>query len=364
MATRTDDNILVCAGTRDGVYQFEGTCARDGWTQRGPYLAGLDVANVVLDPRDGRTIWASATGNGVTAAYRSVDFGASWVMAGQPFDCDMVWHVEPGHAAHPGRVYAGVRPAGLYVSDDSGETWQPVTGLNEHPSTCEWWEGGGGKMLHTILTNPTDPDELTVAISVAGVFQSRDGGATWNPRNDGTIGMEEEVAEVLTEALGRPLEHHGVHRCVHKVVRHPSRPDVLFQQNHDGVYRTDDGGATWTDISDGVSSRFGFVVGVTSDASVYVIPQDMYKVRLSGQLGVYRMREGASTWDLLTNGLPIIDNVTLYREGMATDNCPTGGVYFGTSEGDLFHTTDGGETWSKLASGLPAVRSVSCEHYS
>ncbi len=364
MATRTDDKILVLAGTRDGLYLFEGTCAREGWRRRGPYLEGLDIANAVLDPRDGRTIWASASGNGSTAVYRSRDFGETWAMAGDPFDCDMVWHVEPGHASHPNRVYAGVRPAGLYMSDDSGESWQPVRGLNDHPSASEWWEGGGGKMLHTILTNPGDPDELTVAISVAGVFQSRDGGATWHPRNEGTIGMEAEMAEWLEEQLGRPTEHHGVHRCVHKVVRHPGRPEVLYQQNHDGVYKTEDGGANWVDISEGVSSRFGFVIGITHDASVYVIPQDMDKVRFSGQLGVYRMRDGATSWDRLTNGLPELDNVTLYREGMATDNCPTGGVYFGTSEGDLFHTTNGGETWSKLASGMPAVRSVSCEHYS
>jgi photosystem II stability/assembly factor-like uncharacterized protein len=360
MATRNGDNILVLAGTRDGLYLFEGTCAREGWRQRGPYLEGLDIANAVLDPRDGRTIWASATGNGSTAVYRSRDFGETWAMAGEPFDCDMVWHVEPGHAAHPGRVYAGVRPAGLYISDDSGETWQPVEGLNEHDSTDEWWEGGGGKMLHTILTNPSDPDEVTVGISVAGVFQSRDGGATWQPRNDGTVGM----AEVMEEMSGQPVAHPGVHRCVHKVVRHPRRPEVMYQQNHDGVYKTENGGMNWIDISEGVSSRFGFVIGITSDASIYVVPQDMDKVRFSGQLGVYRMRDGATSWDRLTNGLPELENVTLYREGMATDNCPSGGVYFGTSEGDLFHTVNGGETWSKLASGMPAVRSVSCEHYS
>jgi photosystem II stability/assembly factor-like uncharacterized protein len=359
MATRHDDNIVVLAGTRDGLYLFEGTCARNDWQRRGPYLEGLDVANAVLDPRDGRTIWASATGNGVTAVYSSRDFGETWAMAGEPFECDLVWHVEPGHAAHPERVFAGVRPAGLYVSNDAGETWKPVDGLNEHESTGEWWEGGGGKMLHTILTNPGDPDELTVAISVAGVFQSRDGGMSWQPRNVGTVGM----SEVMEEMLGHPVEHVDVHRCVHKVVRHPSRPEVLFQQNHDGVYKTEDGGANWVDISEGVASRFGFVIGITRDASVYVVPQDMNSVRFSGQLGVYRMRDGATVWDRLTTGLPEIENITLYREGMATDNCVPGGVYFGTSEGDLFHTTDGGETWSKLTSGLPAVRSVSCEHF-
>jgi photosystem II stability/assembly factor-like uncharacterized protein len=175
--------------------------------------------------------------------------------------------------------------------------------------------------------------------------------------------MAAEAEEMLVATLGRPVQHHDVHRCVHKVVRHPERPQVMFQQNHDGIYRTDDGGLNWTDISEGVPSRFGFVIGITRDASVYVVPQDMNAVRFSGQLGVYRLRDGATSWDRLENGLPEVGNITLYREGMATDHCPTGGVYFGTSEGDLFQTTNGGETWSKLASGMPAVRSVSCEHF-
>ncbi|MGH9176745.1 MAG: WD40/YVTN/BNR-like repeat-containing protein [Vicinamibacterales bacterium] len=359
MATRSDTNLLVLAGTGDGLYLYEGTCERSGWSVRGPYLEGRDIANAVLDPRDGRTIWVAASGNGSTAVYRSPDRGATWQMAGEPFDCDMVWHVEPGHAAHPRRVYAGVRPAGLFVSDDSGETWQSVDGLNQHPSTAEWWEGGGGKMLHTILTNPSDPDELTVAISVAGVFRSLDGGATWQPSNEGTLSM----AEYMEETLGGPARHPGVHRCVHKVVRHPSRPAVLYQQNHDGVYATEDGGASWVDIAANVRDKFGFVIGITRDGSVYVVPQDMNQVRFSGQLEVYRRREGAGSWDVLTNGLPEISNLTLYREGMATDNCLPGGVYFGASAGDIYHTINGGETWSKLAAGLPPVRSMSCEHF-
>jgi hypothetical protein len=213
MTVSPGENIMVLAGTRDGLVVFESTCERTNWQSRGPYLAGCDVSHAVLDPRDERTIWAAASGHGVTAVYRSPDRGESWKMAGQPFDLDQVWHVEPGHRSHPGRVYAGVKPAGLFQSDDYGETWQPVSGLNEHPSSGEWWEGGAGKMLHTILTDPTDPNDLTVAISVAGVFRSRDGGATWAPHNEGTVGMADAYAEMYDTTT----QHPDVHRCVHKV---------------------------------------------------------------------------------------------------------------------------------------------------
>lgn len=359
MATRPGENILVLAGTRDGLYLYEGTTSRDAWSSRGPYLAGCDVSHAILDPRDEKTIWAAVTGNGSTAVYRSPDRGETWTVAGSPFDVDQVWHVEPGHASQPGRVYAGVKPAGMYVSDDFGDTWRPVSGLNEHPSASEWWEGGAGKMVHTILTDREDPDDLTVAISVAGVLRSTDGGATWAPHNEGTIGMASAYAEMFDVVV----QHPDVHRCVHKVVRHPMKPSVLYQQNHDGIYRSDDRGASWVEICDGVRDRFGFAIGITWDGSVYVVPQDMNNVRFSGQLTVYRLREGESSWEPLTSGLPEVENLTLYREGMATDACSPGGVYFGTCEGDLFSTADGGGSWSLLASGLPPVRSVSCEHF-
>jgi photosystem II stability/assembly factor-like uncharacterized protein len=359
VANRNDDNILLLAGTLDGLYLYESTCERNGWVERGPVLKGFEVSHAILDPRDGKTIWAAVTGEGQTAVYRSPDRGETWDMAGEPFDCEAVWHVEPGHASHPGRVYAGVKPAALYQSDDNGDTWQPVSALNDHDSRGEWYGGGGGLILHTIVTNHDDPNDIAVGISVAGVFRSTDGGASWSPSNEGTLSS----AEMYEEWNGVAAQHAGVHRCVHKMVRNPANTSVLFQQNHDGVYRSDDGGQNWIDVSDGLRDRFGFVIGATRDGSVYVVPQDMDQIRYSGQLEVYRMRDADRTWQALTVGLPEVERLTLYREGMATDNCLPGGVYFGTCEGDLYGTADGGEAWRKMASGLPPVRSVSCEHF-
>lgn len=358
MATRFDARVLVLAGSRDGLYLFESDGARRDWRRRGPFLEGREVNHATLDPRDGRTIWAAATGHGVTGVFRSPDRGDTWEPAGRPFDADQVWHVEPGHADHPGRLYAGVRPAALYQSDDRGASWREVGGLNQHPSSDEWWEGGAGKVLHTIVTNPRCADELHVGISVAGVFRSCDGGASWTPSNDGIVAM----ADTYEAIYGAPARH-AVHACVHKLVRHPEEPSTLYQQNHDGVYRSDDNGANWTDISAGLPSRFGFVITAARDGAVYVVPQDAEQIRFSGQLTVYRTRDRGATWQPLSQGLPEIERLTLYREGMAADCHTPGGVYFGSSAGDLFHTRDGGETWATLASGLPPIRSVACEHF-
>lgn len=356
---KSGEHVMVLAGTRDGLYLFESNCERTAWRQRGPYLAGYDVSHAVLDPRDGRTIWAAATGDGATGVYRSDDRGSTWRASGAPFDVDQVWHVEPGHVSQPWRVWAGVKPAALYRSDDGGESWQENAGLRDHPSRPEWWEGGAGLVLHTIVTHPEDPDDMFVGISVAGALRTTDGGKSWQPSNEGSWSMAAEWGQWN----GTEAQHPGVHRCLHKMVRQPGNPAVLFQQNHMGVYRSDDSGSNWVDICDGLHDRFGFVIAAARDGGVYVVPQDMDKVRFSGQLTVYRTRDDGASWTPLTSGLPEVDNITLYREGMAADSCDPAGVYFGTSEGDLFHTSDGGEAWRKLAEGLPAVRSVSCEHF-
>jgi photosystem II stability/assembly factor-like uncharacterized protein len=363
MATQFAEQLLVAAGTRAGLYIFESDLDRQAWTRRGPYLEDFEISHAVLDPRDGATIWATGNQPGRVAIYRSPDRGQTWQQAGNELPVDQVWHIEPATADKSTTLYAGARPAALYRSDDFGESWQRVASLNEHETSSEWWEGGGGLVLHTIVTNPSKPDDLFIGMSVGGVFYSPDGGRTWEPRNEGVISFAEE----WVDGEGNPARHTGVHRCTHKFVRHPDN-GKLFQQNHMGVYKSLNYGLDWIDISDGLPDRFGFVIDITRDGTVYVVPQHDWTeetgVRFSGQLAVYRTRDDGATWERLTYGLPEIDNVTLYREGMATDYCTAGGVYFGTSDGQLLYTRDGGDSWAHLAAGLPPIRGVSCEHYS
>ena len=362
MAYFSGDSILLVVGTRDGLYLFDGDSGRNDWQRRGPFLVGMDVHHAILDGRDGRTIYAAATGSGTTAVYRSDDLGETWDMADEPFNATQIWHVEPATQSEPGVVYAGVMPAALYRSENRGQSWSEVESLTSHPSHGEWQGGGGGLCLHTIVTNPKQPNHLAVGISAVGWFVSEDGGTSWEPRNNGIPSF----AKFFAQEFGIPIEREDIHNCVHKAVRHPSN-GLVYQQNHDGVYRTENDGVEWIDISDGLPNRFGFVIDVTADGSVYVVPQHDWTesngVRISGQLAVCRMKHGSDTWETLTNGLPEVSNLTLYREGMATDRLTPGGIYFGTSDGALYGSANGGDSWTSLSSGFPPIRSVSCEHY-
>jgi photosystem II stability/assembly factor-like uncharacterized protein len=189
-----------------------------------------------------------------------------------------------------------------------------------------------------------------VAISAAGCYRSDDGGQTWAPFNK----------NVRADFNPDKFPEYG--QCVHKMVLHPARPQVLFQQNHCGVYRSDNGGEDWVDIGEGhLPTRFGFpiVLHPHEPETAYVVPEesDEYHMSVDGQLAVWRTRDGGKSWQKLTEGLPPA-HVNVLREAMATDTLDEPGIYMGTNTGQLFYSRDAGGTWELMADFLPPILSV------
>jgi hypothetical protein len=144
---------------------------------------------------------------------------------------------------------------------------------------------------------------------------------------------------------------------------HPAQPQVLYQQNHCGVYRSDNAGADWIDIGEGrLPSRFGFPIAVDPNdpRTVYVVLEqsDEYRMSVDGRFSVWRSRDAGETWQRLGQGLPEQAHLVVLRDAMATDTLPDTGLYVGTNTGQLFHTRDAGDTWQLLADYLPPILSV------
>jgi photosystem II stability/assembly factor-like uncharacterized protein len=214
---------------------------------------------------------------------------------------------------------------------------------------------------HSIQIDPNDPQTMYVGISAAGVFRSEDGGGSWTPANKGT------AADFMPDDL-----FPEVGQCVHKLLLHPGKPGRLWQQNHCGVYRTDDKGESWERLEDnGLPSSFGFPIALDhrNPDTAFVIPEDSVRgsegevgggdrVTTGGRLGVYRTRDGGSSWELASNGLPERAWVEVLREGMASDRLDPVGIYFGTKSGSIFVSPNEGDEWLEAARHLPAVLSV------
>jgi hypothetical protein len=147
---------------------------------------------------------------------------------------------------------------------------------------------------------------------------------------------------------------------VHKIVLHPARPERLFLQHHWGLYRSDDRGDSWQNISNGVPSDFGFAMMMhpRDPECVYILPieSDEFRCTPDGKLRVYRTRNGGASWEPLTRGLPQKRAYeTVLRDAMTTDSLDPAGIYFGTRSGELFGSTDEGQSWKMILSGLPPV---------
>ena len=356
--------VLVLAGTRKGLFLLKSDEDRRRWEVEGPLLTGWEVFHAVLDRRDGALYAAANSPVYGPTVQRSTDLGRSWERAEQlalpeesGLTLEKVWHVEPGPESEPDTLWLGAAPGVLFRSGDGGREWKPVEGLLEHPTRDRWNPGAGGMCCHSIQLDPSDRDRMYVGISAAGVFRTDDGGKTWTPANKGT------AADFLPD----PFPELG--QCVHKLLLHPARPDRLWQQNHCGVYRSDDRGESWERLEgNGLPSGFGFPLALhpRDPDSAWVVPEEGAENRLTsdGRLGVYRTRDGGQSWELCTNGLPEPAWVVVLREGMAFDRLDPAGIYLGTQSGSVFVSPSEGEDWVEAASHLPPVLSVEVGEWS
>lgn len=349
------ERLLVLLGTKKGAFILEGDRNRRSWRVRGPMCDGWPIRHVNADPSDGAIYAGGGNEWYGPAVWKSLDAGASWThsSAGLSYGdagprLGTVWNVTPAH----GSLYAGVDPAGLFRSDDRGATWRQVEGLRRHPTTPGWQPGYGGLCLHSIVPHVDDPRQMWVAISAVGTFYTADGGETWEPRNRG----------VRAEFL--PERYPETGQCVHRLGLAPGDAVRLYQQNHCGVYRSDDGGRSWQEISAGLPSDFGFGLAIhPRDArTIYTIPlngADRGRFMPEGRAGVYRSRDAGATWERLDRGLPQEHAyLGVLRQAMAVDRLDPLGIYFGTSTGQLFASSDEGEHWELLVDFLPPIWSV------
>ena len=351
-------DVLVLVGTMKGAFVFCSDATRKRWKVGGPYSIGSPVYAMAFDSRQGRhrLWWAQQSFRWGTSLVSSDDFGKTVT---EPETYSVKFPEESGltlkniwqlclPAEEPDMLYCGVEPAALFVSRDAGQNWSPVKGLLEHPQRAKWVPGGGGMCLHTILPHPTNRKRMTIAISTAGVYRTDDGGATWQARNQG----------IRADFLPEKYPEFG--QCVHKIARHPAKPERLYLQNHWGLYRSDDDGDTWQDIAKGVPSDFGFamVVHPHDPETAYIIPieSDEYRCTPEGKLRVYRTRNGGARWEALSRGLPQKDALeTILRDGLAADSLDPAGIYFGTRSGKLYGSHDEGKSWQLILEGLPSV---------
>jgi len=366
--------VSLLIATKKGAFILTSDQKRKNWTLNGPIFLGNIVHHLVLDPRDNRTmLMAAKTGHLGPTVFRSTNRGKTWVEAATPPAfrkaaegekgrvVDHVFWLTPGHRSEPGVWYAGTSPQGLFRSDDGGANWESVTGFNDHPMR-EQWTGGeqdgtpDGPKMHSIIVDPRDPGHLYIGMSSGGVFESVNRGADWTPLNAGS----------RVDFNPDPFPEFG--QDPHCVRMHPLEPDILYQQNHCGIYRMDRRDAKWVRIGEKMPKSVGdigfpMVLHPRDPDTCWVFPMDGTQVwpRTSpgGKPAVYITRNAGRKWQRLDNGLPSEQAwFTVFRQAMTADSRDPVGLYFGTTSGEIWGSLDEGGKWSCIARHLPHVYAV------
>ena len=370
--------IAVSVGTSDNGLLLVSDRERKKWKKVGPFLRGESVNCIKYEPRSGILIAATHT-NGV---FVSRDFGRTWKQSNDGLHVKKAWTIE-FDPNYKNTLYVGTQYGHLFKSANMGKSWEEVTGLFSAPKRSEWgvdWAMGTvGLCIHTIKMDPNHKDRFYIVSSGGGPYRTDDGGENWSLLDNGVKNScNAEWASVDFSGSGekdpaKNLSRHlaEVHRCTHKLAISAKSPGTVYQQNHCGVFATSDSGETWTDISPDKTLRHGFPLALVEGTSgsnsgmLFTIPAYQggpckeHNSCIKGELAVYRTSDSGKSWERLNKGLPKRNHTCILRDAMSIDPLDPTGLYFGTTTGQIFGSTDLGDNWSLLLDDTSRVQGIS-----
>ena len=280
------------------------------------------VNALVASPRHPAVVYAGTGSSGAgSGVYRSDDGGLRWAKTSSGLPSEDVRALAFSRN-EPTAIFAAVgRRGDVYASTDGASTWMR---LGQYELT------GFQAQLRVA---PTNPNLLFVAEDVRGLYRSLDGGRTWMEVGEGLPRDENDVAKVQSVAID------------------PQDASVVYvgtgwgSFNGNGVYKSTDGGDTWTPANRGMIDY-----GITALAPSPTNPETIYAGGTRGEL--FKSVDGASTWTELTDRLPYQQTAHQRVSAILIDPNAPDTIYVLHERAGVLSTVDGGATWRHL--GRPA----------
>jgi len=366
----------IYIASRKGLFTLDRKSGNGGWAITRSAFMGDPVSAVLADNRDNTVYAALNLGHFGVKLHRSLNGGETWEECQAPvYPKDLekeipvwdgqgpppasnqtlkqIWIMEPGGKNEPDVIYAGTNPGGFFRSTDRGSTWTLNEALWDTPERTKWMGGGyDSPGIHSICIDPSDANQISVAVSSGGVWQTKDGGKTWASRAKG----------MRAAYMPPELAYHENSQDPHRMVQCRTTPTVFWAQHHNGLFRSTDGANSWQELTDVPPSVFGFAVAVdpNNPDTAWFVPaikdEDRYPV--DGKVVVSRTRDGGKSFEVLRNGLPQDHAYDLvYRHGMDIDS-EGKKLVIGSTTGSLWITENQGDSWNNISSNLPPIYAV------
>ena len=354
--------MRALVATRKGLVTF--TRQGSAWNPGAPAFIGQPVSAVLTDERDGSIYAALRLGHFGVKLHRSDDQGASWTEIAAPAypavdnpddkasAVDMIWTLVAGGKDKPGVLWAGTTPGGLFKSTDRGASWTLNEPLWKMPER-EGWMGGGYDLpgIHTVLVDPRDSKSIAIAVSTGGVWRSADGGASWRLTGKGLRAEYMPPAQAFDEKV----------QDVHRLSACAANPDFVWCQHHNGMFRSTDGGETFSEIEGVKPSVFGFAVGAHPRdlETAWFVPaiKDELRIPVDSKLVVTKTTDGGKTFDTLADGLPSDSYDLIYRHSLDV-SADGARLAIGSTTGNVWISEDAGQHWSHVHGHLPPVAAL------
>ncbi len=356
-------NTQVLVGSAKGLVVFN--LSNSNLLPEAVHFKGFSVTMIFVDPKNGDWWIGLSHRHWGQKLHRSPDQGKTWSEVPVPSFGDetlsnnkkavlrQIWTIERSGDT----LWMGTDPGGLFKSEDNGKTFELVRGLWDHPSRKDQnqWFGAGSDypFIHSIVPDPKDSNRLLVGVSCAGVFETKDHGLTWEPKNTGL------------KATYLPNENADVGHDPHWMIMCSSDTHVIWQQNHCGVYLSKNGGDSWENVSgrDGLPN-YGFALAIDhkDPAKAWVIPAESDDQRNAPDLNlrVFRTNDFGKHWKPEESGLPseLAFDIVLRQAFHKSEEL----MVFGTNSGNLYQSHNEGKDWILSSSNLSKVNTVLIVH--
>jgi photosystem II stability/assembly factor-like uncharacterized protein len=338
-----DPAARIQVATIEGMATLSRKAPGAPWTHTGSSLTERHLGSLLFEPVSGKLFAGAHEDGGLWVSDDGE--GKSWREVKRGLDRPHIYSLAARAAGGKVTLFLGTQPAGLYRSDDFGESWTELPAIRSVPDTDKWTFPAPPHIAHvkSIVIHPTEPRTFYALVEQGALLKTVDDGESF----------------VELAAYSQPDER--AYRDVHRLLVNPSKPAEIFLATGEGLYRSDDGGETWRHLMkrgarigypdflfyDPADTRIVFMAGAAQN------PGDWFSTGTADP-AILKSTDRGKSWIELDNVLPKPDSVAI--EAMCQHVWKGGHMLaIANAAGRVWTSENSGASWIPVAAKLAPI---------